>query len=139
MKSILIFILGAAAMAAAQIIPLPADVVKTAARQEAELLSRAINDRQRDDVVIHKILWERLWENAKATPQEIFNELHAINPDAPNKVLLAGRAMVQHITASAELAESTAVLELGDAKYLTTKYTVDFAPDGKVTVAMPED
>lgn len=150
-KYILILLLGAAALSA-QIVPMsgPSVLTMSAATglipvaqsptpEPAEIVAQTIVDAVNAQVPIRvaalKNVWETLWENPRATPQEIFNEL------GPNGalVLLAGSLCVADLENIADAIGKTFAELVGDEKYYTTKHPVNVNQDGTVTVTMPED
>jgi hypothetical protein len=90
--------------------------------------SKAISD--------HKEAWSKIWDNPKASPQEIFDELGSEG----GIVLVAGSLQVDYITLITDAINNrdgssyTAADWLGDPKYLTTGKPVTVNEDGTVTV-----
>lgn len=112
------------------LIPIPQSPIPTPAENVAQALIEGVNGEHFHDIGIHKNLWETLWENTRATPQEVFDVL---GPRGA-LVLQAGSIQVAHLTASAQTLGKTAAEILGHEKYLTTAKPVTVNPDGSITV-----
>lgn len=79
--------------------------------------------------------WEDLWEHPIYTPQQVFDALGTRG----KRILELGAFAVTIIGQYATFMETEVLTILGVDKYLTTKYPVDVAEDGRVTVLPPED
>lgn len=112
------------------LIPVPPSPTPTPAEIVAQAIVDGINAQVPARVAALKNIWETLWENPRATPQEIFDVLGSNG----GLVLLGGQLAVQDITAIATAINTTPEALLGDAKYLTTKFPVVIDESGNVTV-----
>jgi hypothetical protein len=120
------------AISHAQLISVAAPT-QTAAQIVAEAVIDGCNAGLNDRVSRMKNMWETVWDNPRATPPEIFAALGTKG----RVVLLAAVQVRADLTALATLSGTTAEALLGDAKYLSPRYPVTIASDGRVTVTMP--
>lgn len=117
------------------LIPVPTSPTPTPAEVVANTIIQSVNAQVPTRVAALKNIWETLWENHRATPQEIFDELGGNGA----LVLLAGQLAVTDLTNIAQAIGKTPEELIGDAKYLTVKHPVTIAENGVVTVTMPEE
>jgi hypothetical protein len=103
------------------------------AQEAAASIAAGCNDAIQERVLRLKNMWSTLWENERATPEQI---LAALGTNA-SKVFQAAALARTDLEAIATLAGTTPAILLGDAKYLTPKLAITFHQDGRVTLTTP--
>lgn len=116
------------------LIPVPLPPSPGPAEVVAASLVELVNDQVPKRVSSLIVAWETLWENPRATPQEIFDALHARQPGSGALVLLAGSLCVQDLENIANAIGATFEELVGESKYYTTKIPFTLNQDGSITL-----
>jgi hypothetical protein len=117
------------------LIPLEQIVEKPKSQIVAETLIEGVNSGFDDRILRFKNLWETLWENGRATPEEILEKL------GTKAILIFQTAnlALQDLTAMCQISGSDLSEVLGNSKYLTVAKPITVNQDGSVIITPVEE
>lgn len=108
------------------------EMQKLAANNNAITIINAINDELERQLNLHKYLYDLLWNDTTATPQEICDTLMAkgLKPTVLFAISAKNKTNLEEICSLC----GKNLTELLDSSYLTPKLPFDINQDGSVTI-----